>query len=82
MRPLLVAVVEVDVDHLQARVMYRCTQPTPWAVRDPRYEHTDAARGWDRWCAELRIVPVTGHHLNLLDPPAVDMIAADLRRLL
>jgi thioesterase domain-containing protein len=62
--------------------LYRCTQPTPWAVRDPRYEHTDAARGWDRWCAELRIVPVTGHHLNLLDPPAVDTIAADLRRLL
>ena len=62
--------------------LYRCTQPTPWAVRDPRYEHADAARGWDRCCADLRIVPVTGHHLNLLDPPAVDTIAADLRRLL
>jgi thioesterase domain-containing protein len=62
--------------------LYRCTEPTPWTVRDPRYEHTDAARGWDRWCAELRIVPVTGHHLNLLDPPAVGTIAADLRRLL
>ena len=62
--------------------LYRCTEPTPWAVRDPRYEHVDAARGWDRWCTDLRIVPVTGHHLNLLDPPAVDAIAADLRRLL
>ena len=62
--------------------LYRCTEPTPWAVRDPRYEHVDAARGWDRCCADLRIVPVAGHHLNLLDPPAVDAIAADLRRLL
>ncbi|GIE97632.1 type I polyketide synthase [Paractinoplanes rishiriensis] len=62
--------------------LYRCTRPTPWAVRDPRYEHTDAARGWDRCCTALRIVPVDGHHLNLLDPPAVDTIAADLRRLL
>jgi thioesterase domain-containing protein len=62
--------------------LYRCTEPTPWAVRDPRYEHDDAARGWDRWCAGLRIVKVAGHHLNLLDPPAVDAIAADLRRLL
>jgi len=25
---------------------------------------------------------VTAHHLNLLDPPAVDVIAADLRRML
>ena len=62
--------------------LYRCTRPTPWAVSDPRYEHADAARGWDRWCSDLRIVPVDGHHLNLLDPPAVDTIAADLRRLL
>jgi len=62
--------------------LYRCTEPTPWAVRDPRYEHADAARGWDRWCSRLRIVPVAGHHLNLLDPPAVAAIAADLNRLL
>jgi thioesterase domain-containing protein/malonyl CoA-acyl carrier protein transacylase len=62
--------------------LYRCTRPTPWAVSDPRYEHADAARGWDRWCTDLRIVPVDGHHLNLLDPPAVDTIAADLHRLL
>jgi phthiocerol/phenolphthiocerol synthesis type-I polyketide synthase D len=62
--------------------LYRSTQPTPWTVTDPRYEHPDAARGWDRFCTDLRIVPVTAHHLNLLDPPAVDVIAADLRRLL
>jgi acyl transferase domain-containing protein/thioesterase domain-containing protein/acyl carrier protein len=62
--------------------LYRCTRPTPWAVTDPRYEHADAARGWDRWCSDLRIVPVDGHHLNLLDPPAVDTVAVDLRRLL
>ena len=63
-------------------VLYRCTRPTPWAVRDRRYEHADAARGWDRYCTDLRIVPVAAHHLNLLDPPAVAAIAADLRRLL
>jgi thioesterase domain-containing protein len=62
--------------------LYRCTQPTPWAVTDPRYEHPDAARGWDRFCTDLRIVPVGAHHLNMLDPPAVDVIAADLRRTL
>ncbi|HKT02972.1 MAG TPA: KR domain-containing protein, partial [Rugosimonospora sp.] len=62
--------------------LYRCTQATPWAVTDPRYEHPDAARGWDRFCTDLRIVPVTAHHLNLLDPPAVEVIAADLRRVL
>jgi thioesterase domain-containing protein/acyl carrier protein len=61
--------------------LYRCTEPTPWNVRDPRYEHPDAARGWDLCCTDLRVVPVTGHHLNLLDPPAVTAIAADLRRL-
>jgi thioesterase domain-containing protein len=61
--------------------LYRCTEVTPWNVRDSRYEHPDAARGWDRVCTDLRIVPVTGHHLNLLDPPAVTAIAADLRRL-
>jgi len=62
--------------------LYRCTRPTPWAVRDPRYDHDDVARGWDRCCTDLRVVPVDGHHLNLLDPPAVTAIAADLRRLL
>ena len=62
-------------------VLYRSTQPTPWNVRDPRYEHAEAARGWDRVCADLTIVRVTGHHLNLLDPPAVLVIAAELRRL-
>jgi thioesterase domain-containing protein len=62
--------------------LYRCTRATPWTVRDPRYEHADAARGWDQFCSDLRIVPVPAHHLNLLDPPAVETIAADLRRLL
>lgn len=61
--------------------LYRCTEPTPWNVVDVRYEHPDAARGWDRVCTDLRIVHVTGHHLNLLDAPAVAAIAADLRRL-
>jgi acyl transferase domain-containing protein/thioesterase domain-containing protein/acyl carrier protein len=61
--------------------LYRCTEPTPWNVVDVRYEHPDAARGWDRVCTDLRIMHVTGHHLNLLDAPAVTAIAADLRRL-
>ncbi|MCW6009345.1 KR domain-containing protein, partial [Micromonospora sp. CPCC 205371] len=63
-------------------VLYRCTEPTPWNVRDPRYEHTDLDRGFGRWCADLRVVPVTAHHLNVLDPPAVNVVAADLDALL
>ncbi|MBB4933693.1 phthiocerol/phenolphthiocerol synthesis type-I polyketide synthase D [Lipingzhangella halophila] len=63
-------------------VLYSATQPTPWAVHDPRYDSLDEARGWDRLCADLRIVRVDAHHLNLLDPPAVGRIARDLAPLL
>jgi phthiocerol/phenolphthiocerol synthesis type-I polyketide synthase A len=63
-------------------VLFRATDPAPPAVRDPRYERTDPALGWDLFCAELRVVPVRGHHLSLLDPPAVDTIAEELTALL
>ncbi|WP_242454417.1 type I polyketide synthase [Bailinhaonella thermotolerans] len=63
-------------------VLYRATEPTPWAVQDPRYDHRDDARGWDAHCSRLEIVHVPGHHLNLLDPPAVQVIAEHLSGLL
>ncbi|GAA2872862.1 hypothetical protein GCM10010517_33310 [Streptosporangium fragile] len=61
-------------------VLYRSTDPTPWAVRDARYAHTgDPGRGFGPFSPGLEIVPVPGsHHLNLLDPPHVEVIAAHL----
>ncbi len=59
-------------------ILYRVTQPTPWAVHDSRYDHPEEARGWARRCADLRIVAVDSHHLNPLDPPAVAHVARDL----
>ncbi|MDT0571314.1 type I polyketide synthase [Streptomyces sp. DSM 3412] len=61
-------------------VLYRATEPAPHTVRDPAYERDDEALGWDEVCPRLTVVPVTGHHLSLLDPPHVDEIAAHLRR--
>jgi phthiocerol/phenolphthiocerol synthesis type-I polyketide synthase D len=63
-------------------VLYRAEQETPWAVRDPRYEITGETRGWDRLCPRLEVVGIDAHHLNLLDPPAVTVVAAHLRELL
>jgi phthiocerol/phenolphthiocerol synthesis type-I polyketide synthase D len=63
-------------------VLYRAERETPWAVRDPRYEITDPSRGWAPLCAQLDVVPVDAHHLNLLDPPGVGAIADHLRGLL
>jgi phthiocerol/phenolphthiocerol synthesis type-I polyketide synthase D len=63
-------------------VLYRADEQTPWAVRDPRYEITDETRGWARLCRDLQVRPVTAHHLNLLDPPAVEAIATHLRTVL
>ncbi|KKD01881.1 hypothetical protein, partial [Streptomyces sp. WM6386] len=54
-------------------------EPAPHTVRDPAYERDDASLGWDEVCPDLSVVPVTGHHLSLLDPPHVDAIAAHLR---
>ncbi|MFJ6391004.1 beta-ketoacyl synthase N-terminal-like domain-containing protein [Streptomyces sp. NPDC091972] len=61
-------------------VLYRATEPAPHTVRDPAYERDDPALGWDEVCPRLTVVPVTGHHLSLLDPPHVDEIAAHLGR--
>ncbi|MCX4815313.1 acyltransferase domain-containing protein [Streptomyces sp. NBC_01239] len=63
-------------------VLYRATEPAPHTVRDPAYERDDEALGWDEVCPRLTVVPVSGHHLSLLDPPHVDEIADQLRRLL
>ncbi|WP_068927598.1 type I polyketide synthase [Planobispora rosea] len=61
-------------------VLYRSTEPTPWAVQDSRYAHAgDPARGFAPYAPGLEIVTVPGsHHLNLLDPPYVEVIAAHL----
>lgn len=48
----------------------------PHTVRDTRYERTDAALGWDAYCTALTVRSVPGHHLSLLDPPAVELVAA------
>jgi phthiocerol/phenolphthiocerol synthesis type-I polyketide synthase D len=63
-------------------VLYQATGQTPWAVRDPRYQIPDTAESWRSLCPRLEVVPVDAHHLNLLDPPAVQAIAAHLRTLL
>ncbi|GIH91733.1 type I polyketide synthase [Planobispora siamensis] len=61
-------------------VLYRSTDPTPWAVEDARYAHADdPTRGFGPYSPGLEIVTVPGsHHLNLLDPPYVEVIAAHL----
>ncbi|HEV3170544.1 MAG TPA: type I polyketide synthase [Actinocrinis sp.] len=64
-------------------LLYRATEAAPHTVRDARYERDDDALGWDQLCPDLSVRPVPGHHLSLLDPPAVDELArlldADLR---
>ncbi|WP_449061355.1 thioesterase domain-containing protein [Planomonospora algeriensis] len=61
-------------------ILYRSTEPTPWAVHDVRYVHDgDPARGFGPYSPALEVVTVPGsHHLDLLDPPHVDVIAAHL----
>ncbi|GAA1661409.1 hypothetical protein GCM10009733_068920 [Nonomuraea maheshkhaliensis] len=65
-------------------VLYRSTEPAPWAVRDFRYAHeADPARGFGPYATDLEIVEVPGsHHLNLLDPPHVEVVAEHLGGLL
>ncbi|GAA4617540.1 hypothetical protein GCM10023195_78350 [Actinoallomurus liliacearum] len=63
-------------------VLYRATEPTPWTVRDARYE-LDETNGLGDLCPRLEVVPIRGaHHLNLLDPPAVHALAGHLGALL
>ncbi|MBG0819433.1 SDR family NAD(P)-dependent oxidoreductase [Planomonospora sp. ID91781] len=61
-------------------ILYRSTEPTPWAVHDVRYVHDgDPARGFGPYSPALEVVTVPGsHHLDLLDPPHVEVIAAHL----
>ncbi|MEV7784333.1 beta-ketoacyl synthase N-terminal-like domain-containing protein [Streptomyces sp. NPDC088106] len=63
-------------------LLYRATRPAPHTVRDARYERTDATLGWDAHCPDLTVTDLPGHHLALLDPPAVDTLAAELSRAL
>lgn len=65
-------------------VLYRSTEPTPWAVEDARYAHRqDPARGFGEYSPGLEIVEIPGsHHLNLLDPPHVEIVADHLEELL
>ncbi|GLW64461.1 polyketide synthase [Actinomadura rubrobrunea] len=59
-------------------VLYRAPEETPWAVHDARYV-LDGTNGFGPLCPNLEVVTVPGaHHLNLLDPPAVRVLAADL----
>jgi hypothetical protein len=57
--------------------LYRSTQPTPWAVHDPRTS-TPTRPGDGTGSARPAHVPIAAHH-QFLDPPAVT-IANDLRR--
>ncbi|MFG2087065.1 SDR family NAD(P)-dependent oxidoreductase [Spirillospora sp. NPDC048824] len=59
-------------------ILYYAPEETPWAVRDARYV-LDGTNGFGGLCSDLEIVTVPGvHHLNLLDPPGVEALAAHL----
>ncbi|NDU74940.1 SDR family NAD(P)-dependent oxidoreductase [Actinomadura sp. DSM 109109] len=60
-------------------ILYYAPEETPWAVRDARYV-LDGTNGFGGLCADLEIVTIPGaHHLNLLDPPGVGVLAAHLK---
>ncbi|KUJ41290.1 hypothetical protein ACZ90_68130 [Streptomyces albus subsp. albus] len=56
-------------------LLYRASEPAPHTVRDARYERGDRALGWDAHCADLVVADLPGHHLAVLDPPVVDLLA-------
>lgn len=59
-------------------ILYHAPEETPWAVRDARYV-LDGTNGFGGLCSDLEIVTIPGaHHLNLLDPPGVEVLAAHL----
>ncbi|TDD87523.1 type I polyketide synthase [Actinomadura rubrisoli] len=59
-------------------ILYRAPEETPWAVKDARYV-LDGTNGFGGLCSDLEIVTIPGaHHLNLLDPPGVEVLAAHL----
>ncbi|AEW92432.1 MULTISPECIES: type I polyketide synthase [Streptomycetaceae] len=66
--------------HPGPTLLYQATDPAPHTVRDARYERDDPGLGWPAHCPELTVRHIRGHHLSLLDPPAVDALAQALRR--
>ncbi|MFP3968189.1 SDR family NAD(P)-dependent oxidoreductase [Actinomadura fulvescens] len=59
-------------------ILYYAPEETPWAVRDARYV-LDGMNGFGEICGALEKVTIPGaHHLNLLDPPGVEVLAAHL----
>ncbi|RSN26127.1 polyketide synthase [Amycolatopsis sp. WAC 01416] len=64
-------------------VLYRATeQYAAGLAMEPRYSRTDLAAGWAELCPGLEIVPVEAHHLSVVDPPHVDVVARHLAGLL
>lgn len=63
-------------------LFYSAASPVPGGLRDPRFDRTDPARGWDAVCPDLDLVVVPGHHLSLLDTPNVEVIAEHLDKAL
>ncbi|MEU7784570.1 beta-ketoacyl synthase N-terminal-like domain-containing protein [Amycolatopsis sp. NPDC049159] len=64
-------------------VLYRATEPyAAGLAMEPRYSRTDLAAGWAELCPRLEIVPVAAHHLSVIDPPHVDVVARHLAGLL
>jgi phthiocerol/phenolphthiocerol synthesis type-I polyketide synthase D len=63
-------------------VFYSAADQVPGGLRDPRFDRTDPARGWDAVCSDIDVVTVPGHHLSLLDPPNVRVLARRLADLL
>ncbi|MGW5724296.1 type I polyketide synthase [Amycolatopsis sp. NPDC003865] len=64
-------------------VLYRATEPyAAGLAMEPRYSRSDLAAGWAELCPRLEIVPVPAHHLSVVDPPHVDVVARHLARLL
>ncbi|MFJ3811647.1 acyltransferase domain-containing protein [Streptomyces sp. NPDC090073] len=61
-------------------ILFRATKQAPHTVRDARFDRTDQCLGWTAHCTDLTVVPLPGHHLELLDPPAVDVLAGHLVR--
>jgi polyketide synthase 13 len=60
-------------------VLYRATEPyAAGLAMEPRYSRTDLAAGWAQLCPRLEIVPVRAHHLSVVDPPHVDVVARHL----
>ncbi|WP_410583624.1 SDR family NAD(P)-dependent oxidoreductase [Amycolatopsis sp. lyj-108] len=60
-------------------LLVRAQEPHPLTTTlDPRYLRTDDALGWDVFCTDLEVVRVPGDHLSMIDPPHVEVVAAEL----